>query len=144
MTETTVRVQRIMPATPEDVFDEWLDPESLREWMCPRPVRCVEVTVEPHIGGKFRFDVDDEGTSVLITGRFVSVDRPRLLSFTWTNSYWADPTAASVVTVTFEPIQDDQTLMSVEHTMLPPAEYDNFHDGWLKTVEQLADSLNAG
>ena len=31
MTEApTVRLQRVMPATPEVVFDEWLDPESLR------------------------------------------------------------------------------------------------------------------
>ena len=124
MTETrTVHVQRIMPATPEEVFDEWLDPESLREWMCPRPTRCVTVTVEPRVGGLFRFDVDDQGTSVLITGQFVSIERPRLLSFTWTNSYWVDPTTTSTVTVTFEPLQDDQTLMSIEHTLLPAEEY---------------------
>lgn len=142
MTETsTVRVQRVMPASPEAVFDEWLDPESLREWMCPRPTRCLTVTVEPHVGGSFRFDVDHEGASVLITGQFLTVDRPRLLSFTWTNSDWADPTTASVVTVTFQPLQDDQTLMSIDHTMLPAAEYDNFHDGWRKTADQLADRL---
>ena len=35
----TVRVQRVMPAAPDVVFDEWLDRESLQEWMCPRPVR---------------------------------------------------------------------------------------------------------
>jgi len=144
MTETrTVHVQRIMPATPEEVFDEWLDPESLREWMCPRPTRCVTVTVEPRVGGLFRFDVDDQGTSVLITGKFVSIERPRLLSFTWTNSYWVDPTTTSTVTVTFEPLQDDQTLMSIEHTLLPAEEYENFHDGWRKTADQLADLLNA-
>lgn len=144
MTETrTVNVQRIMPAGPEEVFDEWLDPESLREWMCPRPTRCVTVTVEPRVGGLFRFDVDDRGTSVLITGHFVAIERPRLLRFTWTNSYWVDPTTSSMVTVTFEPLQDDQTLMSIEHTMLPPEEYQNFHDGWQKTADQLADVLNA-
>ena len=38
MTEAaTVRVQRVMPAVPEVVFDEWLDRESLGEWMCPVP-----------------------------------------------------------------------------------------------------------
>jgi len=99
----------------------------------------VTVTVEPRVGGLFRFDVDDRGVSVLITGRFVSIERPRLLSFTWANSDWVDPTISSMVTVTFEPVQDDQTLMSIEHAMLPPEEYDNFHDGWLKTADQLAD-----
>lgn len=136
-----VRVQRIMPAGPEEVFDEWLDPASLREWMCPRPVRCVTVDVEAKVGGAFRFDVDDEGASVLITGRFVTIDRPRRLEFTWANSDWADPTTASVVAVTFEPLQDDQTLMSIEHTMLPPEEYDSFHTGWIRTADQFAAVL---
>ena len=145
MNETrTVHVRRVMPALPEEVFDEWLNPDSLREWMCPRPTRCVTVTVQPRVGGAFRFDVDDVGTSVLITGQFVAIERPRLLRFTWTNSYWADPTTTSVVTVTFEPLQDDQTLMSIEHAMLPAQEYDNFHHGWTKTADQLADLLDAG
>jgi uncharacterized protein YndB with AHSA1/START domain len=46
-----VRVQRVMPALPEVVLDQWLDPESLAEWMCPRPARVVAITIEPHVGG---------------------------------------------------------------------------------------------
>jgi uncharacterized protein YndB with AHSA1/START domain len=134
-----VRVQRIMPAVAELVFDQWLDPESLQEWMCPRPVRCVAVTVEPRVGGLFRFDVDDSGTSVLITGQFLVIDRPNVLRFTWSNSDWPDPTVASVVEVVLEPMQDDQTLMSIEHTMLPPAEFEAFDSGWALTVRQLAE-----
>ncbi len=87
-----VRVQRVMPAPPSVVFDEWLDPEAMKEWMCPRPVRCVAITVEPRVGGTVRFDVDDSGTSVLIAGQFLAVDRPNALRFTWSNSNWADPT----------------------------------------------------
>jgi hypothetical protein len=33
--------------------------------------------------------------------------------------------------------------MSIEHTLLPAEEYENFHDGWRKTADQLADLLNA-
>ena len=138
MTEApTVRVQRIMPAVPEVVFDAWLDPESLREWMCPRPTRCVAVTVDPRVGGIYRFDLDHSGSSVLTTGQFLVVDRPSLLRFTWSNSNWADPTVASIVNVTFEPLQDDQTLMSIEHSLLPPEEFENFHNGWVQTIAQL-------
>src|ERR1700755_1488625 len=75
----TVRVQRVMPAAPDVVFDQWLDPESLQEWMCPRPVRVIEVNVEPRVGGNVRIDVDDSGTRVLISGQFLTIDRPHLL-----------------------------------------------------------------
>jgi uncharacterized protein YndB with AHSA1/START domain len=145
MTETaTVRVQRVMPAAPDLVFDQWLDPESLQEWMCPRPVRVIDVTVEPHVGGVVRIDVDDSGTRVLISGQFLTIDRPNLLRFTWANSNWPDPTSESVVNVSFEPVGDDETLMSIEHSLLPPAEFESFDAGWTLTVEQLAAVLESG
>ena len=112
--------------------------------MCPRPVRVVAITVEPRVGGSVRFDVDDSGTSVLITGRFLAIDRPHLLRFTWSNSNWPDPTAASVVNVAFAPFGDDQTLMSIEHSLLPPEEFDNFQNGWALTCDQLAAFLHGG
>jgi uncharacterized protein YndB with AHSA1/START domain len=136
-----VRVQRVMPAPPEVVFDEWLDPEAMKDWMCPRPVRCVAITVEPRVGGTVRFDVDDWGTSVLIAGRFLAIERPRVLRLTWSNSNWADPTTVSVVNVDFEPFGDDETLMSIEHSLVPPTEFDDFHNGWTLTADQLASVL---
>ena len=142
MTEAPVaRVQRVMPASPEVVFDEWLDPESLAEWMCPRPSRCVEVTVEPRVGGIVRFDVENQGASVLISGQFLAIDRPRLLRFSWSNSDWPDPTVVSIVTVAFEPHDDEQTLMSIEHSLLPAHDYRNFQDGWAGVCDQLETYL---
>jgi uncharacterized protein YndB with AHSA1/START domain len=142
MTESArVRVRRVMPAAPESVFDEWLDPEALQEWMCPRPVRVIDVTVEPHVGGVVRIDVDDSGTRVLISGQFLTIDRPNLLRFTWANSNWPDPTSESVVNVSFEPVGNDETLMSIEHSLLPPQEFESFDRGWTLTVEQLAAKL---
>jgi uncharacterized protein YndB with AHSA1/START domain len=139
-----VRVQLVMPAPPEVVFDEWLDPEAMEEWMCPRPVRCVAITIEPRVGGAVRFDVDDSGTSVLIAGQFLAIDRPRALRFTWSNSNWKDPTIVSIVNVAFEPFGDDETLMSIEHSLMPPEEFDGFHSGWTRTAEQLAVFLKSG
>ena len=34
-----VRVVRRLPASREEVFDAWLDAESLQEWMCPGATR---------------------------------------------------------------------------------------------------------
>ncbi|WNG88234.1 SRPBCC domain-containing protein [Mycobacterium sp. ITM-2016-00317] len=137
-----VRVRRVMPAAPEVVFDEWLDPEALMDWMCPRPARCVAVVVEPHVGGRVRFDVDDEdGRLVLITGQFLDIDRPRRLRFTWSHSGWSDPTATSIVDVAFEPHGDGATLMSIEHSLLPPEAFDDHDHGWALTADQLVALL---
>jgi uncharacterized protein YndB with AHSA1/START domain len=132
-----------MPAAPEVVFDEWLDPESLAEWMCPRPTRVVGLTVEPEVGGSVRFDVEELGKRFLIAGRFLNIDRPHLLRFTWSHSDWPDPTVVSVVSVAFEPIGDDQTRMTIEHSLLPPDTFDDFQDGWEGVCDQLATQLSS-
>jgi uncharacterized protein YndB with AHSA1/START domain len=138
----TVRVQRLMPAVPDVVFDEWLDPEALAEWMCPRPDRCVAVSVDPSVGGRIRLDVAHDGAVVVITGRFLTIDRPRLLRFTWSNSNWADPTVASLVEVTFDAADGGETLMAIEHSLLPAEEFDSFDHGWITTFAQLAAALS--
>ncbi|MCX2932710.1 SRPBCC domain-containing protein [Mycobacterium sp. CVI_P3] len=142
MSETVrVVVARVMPARPEVVFDQWLDPEALQDWMCPRPVQVLDVTVDARVGGTVRFDVDNLGKRVLISGQFLAIERPHLLKFTWSNSNWEDPTQASVVSVTFEPVGGDETLMSIEHSLLPPTEFESFHSGWNVTFDQLATRL---
>jgi uncharacterized protein YndB with AHSA1/START domain len=135
------RVRRIMPAAPDVVFDEWLDPESLKEWMCPRPAQCAVVKLEPRVGGVVRFDIEDSGTRLVVTGQFLEIDRPRRLRFTWSSSVWPDPMVASIVTVTFEPVGEDETLMSIEHSLLPPDLVDTHQNGWTKICDQLAGAL---
>lgn len=137
-----VRVRRIMPAPPEVVFDQWLDPESLMEWMCPRPVHAVAVTVEARVGGQLHFDLDDSGTPTTMTGRFLEIDRPHRLRFTWSISTWRNPTVESVVAVDFEPVGASQTLMLIEHSLLPPDVVDDHQTGWAQTFDQLAEFLN--
>jgi uncharacterized protein YndB with AHSA1/START domain len=136
------RVQRVMPAAPDVVFDQWLEPESLAEWMCPRPTRVVDLTVEPRLGGSVRFDIDESGTRFLITGRFLAIEPPHLLRFTWSDSSWPDPTAASIVTVAFEPLGNDETLMTIEHSLLPPDAFDEYQSGWAGVCDQLITFLH--
>ena len=102
----------------------------------------VDLTLEPRVGGTVRFDIDDLGTRVLITGRFLAIDRPHLLRFTWSESDWPDPTAVSVVNVAFEPLGDDQTLMTIEHSLLPPDVFDEYQSGWADVCDQLAAFLH--
>ena len=135
------RVRRVMPAPPDVVFDQWLDPQSLKDWMCPRPTRILGVTLEPRVGGIVRFDMDDSGLAVQMCGRFLVIERPHRLRFTWTLSTWRDPTVVSVVEVTFEPVDEDNTLMSIEHALLPPDAFDEFQQGWAGVFDQLAAAL---
>ena len=137
-------MRRVLPADPEAVFDEWLDPVGMTEWMCPRPARAAKIVLEPRVGGLLHLDIEDGGALVSVTGTFRVLDRPRLLSFTWSSSHWADPSAQSVVTVTLQAHGDGDTLMTIRHEQLPPGEAANFQPGWELIAAQLAIALAAG
>lgn len=134
-------VTRVLPATPDVVFDEWLDPDALRDWMCPRPARVVGVEIDPKIGGVLRLDIDDKGSRSVVTGEFLAIERPRRLVFTWRHSDWADSVPDSVVTVLLEPHGDEATDMRIVHEALPPGAVEDYGPGWDLVARQLEMSL---
>ncbi len=137
----TAVVRRVLPAAPDIVYDEWLDPAALADWMCPRPARCRNIWLEPRLGGQLRIDVEDGDTEFRITGEYLVLDRPHRLSFTWTCSTWPDTSLRSVVNVWLESRGSGQTLMTIEHTLLPPELVDQHARGWAAIADQLAAEL---
>ena len=142
--DRVVMVRRVLPAPPDIVYDEWIDPVGMLEWMCPRPARAVKISLEPSVGGPLRIDIEDSGSSLYVTGTFVELDRPRRLRFTWSCSDWADPSVQSLVTVTLAAHGVDETMMTIEHEQLPPEEVDNHERGWGTIAVQLRDAIRAG
>jgi len=140
--ETTALVRRLLPAPPEVVYDEWLDPAALADWMCPRPARCRGIESDPRVGGRLRIDIEEEGAEFYVTGEYLALDRPGRLSFTWSCSTWADPSHGSVVTVLLEPRAGGQTLMTIRHTLLPPGLTDQHTSGWEAIAAQFAATLS--
>jgi uncharacterized protein YndB with AHSA1/START domain len=136
-----VIVRRVLPAPPDIVYDEWLDPAGMTEWMCPRPARAVKIALEPSVGGSLRIDIEDSGSSLYVTGTFVELDRPRRLRFTWSCSDWADPSVQSLVTITLENHGVSETMMTIEHEQLPPEEVDSHQHGWGTIALQLGEAL---
>jgi uncharacterized protein YndB with AHSA1/START domain len=136
-------VRRLLPASPDVVYDEWLDPVALADWMCPRPARCRNVESEPRLGGRLRIDIEDDGTEYCVSGEYLVLDRPSRLSFSWSCSTWPDPSLKSVVNVLLEPRENAQTLMTIEHTLLPPGLVDQHERGWAAIAQQLAAALGA-
>jgi uncharacterized protein YndB with AHSA1/START domain len=135
-------VRRVLPAKPHVVYEEWLDPEALSDWMCPRPARCLKVELEPRVGGAIRLHIEDSDVRFYVLGRFKILDPPNRLRFTWSCSTWPDPTVESVVTVSLTPDGDDCTLMTIEHTLLPPDLVDQHLRGWSAIAEQLDAELS--
>lgn len=139
----SARVERVLPARPETVYDAWLDERSLREFMCPAPGRATEVAVDARIGGSIRVVMTFPDGKSEITGEFVALDRPERVSFTWRADTDRD-VSESVVTVLLAPHGEDQTHMTIIHSRQPPPLVSRYRAGWTSVADRLADHLAAG
>jgi uncharacterized protein YndB with AHSA1/START domain len=133
------RVECVLPALPDVVFREWLDADALAEWMCPLPDRLRAVEIDARPGGAFRFDIIEGDVSFTVTGRYMTIDPPHHLSFTWSCSTWPVPALETIVTVSLAGHGASDTLMTIEHTLLPPDLVAQHQLGWAQIGEQLRD-----
>ncbi|CAN4279557.1 SRPBCC domain-containing protein [Pseudoxanthomonas sp. LjRoot125] len=81
-----VSVQRVFPVPAERVFDAWLTPRLLGQWMFGPGVRdekVLRLDVDPRVGGRFSMLVERGGQRIDHVGEYLVIDRPHRLSFTW-------------------------------------------------------------
>ena len=132
-------VQRILPAPPEVVYDEWLDVDALAEFIAPFPTRPGRIELDPRIGGRYQIEMINPDSVVQVTGVYLELDRPRRLRFTWTSDLGGG--FDSIVTITFEPHHGARTLMTIEHAQLPSEWRADHEEGWTQIARQLEERV---
>ena len=78
-----VRVNERFRASPERVFDSWLNAEIAGRWLfatASRPM--TSVTIDARAGGAFRFVDRNDGARIEHTGVYLEIIRPWRLAFT--------------------------------------------------------------
>jgi uncharacterized protein YndB with AHSA1/START domain len=140
MTERPIRHVRVLPAPPEEVFDAWTDPKSIREWMCPGSITESVATLDVRVGGRFTIVMKGPDGGVVHTGEYLEVDRPRRLVFTWVSSGVGGRTTQ--VTLALQPHGAGETTLTLVHERMPDAEAFTTHEqGWGQILVKLADHL---
>jgi uncharacterized protein YndB with AHSA1/START domain len=92
----SMRLEMDLPASIEEVYAAWTNPETMARWLSP--VGHAEVEADVRVGGKFRVVMGAGQANLEHTGEYLTVDPPRELSFTWESPYTGrEP---SIVTVT--------------------------------------------
>jgi len=134
--EYSVTVQREIAAPVEDLFDAWLDAQSLGSWLKPGGIRETRAETDPRVGGEFRIVMVDDDSSMLHTGTYREIDRPRRLVFTWSSP--ATRFRDSIVTVTFQPLSSSSTVVEIHQVGLPDEEARvGHHAGWSDALREL-------
>src|SRR5215813_7088154 len=130
-----IRVERTIPAPPDEVYDAWLNPK-----IPGNPWNAAEKFIlYPKVDGLFYWAL--KGTSHY--GRFTEIERPGRIRHTWVSPNTLGQ--ESIVTLTFEK-QGENTLMTLVHSNLPDHELAVGHEkGWTYFMDLFAEQFqNAG
>jgi len=134
---TDITVASTIPAPAEKVFDVWIDPKSPGgPWF-----GAERVILNPVVDGLFYFAVGHEGRTWPHYGRFLQIDRPRRVEYSWVSE--ATKGVESVVLVTLEP-KGEQTELVLRHSGVPDDEMGRQHEeGWTWVLSMLAERFTS-
>jgi uncharacterized protein YndB with AHSA1/START domain len=131
-----VVVRRTIAASAEDLFDAWLDPEALAEWMRPGTINRSKARTDPRVGGEYEVIMYGESGEIPHRGVYRLIDRPRRLVFTWISPFAGE---LSLVTVDFKP-SNGRTEVIVTHEQLPEEAKAAHSRGWTSGLEHLDEA----
>jgi len=133
-----VVVERVLPASPAEVYAAWTTPETLRLFMCPGDTTAPVVEADVRVGGSFRI-VMRGSRDVEHRGEYRVLEPGRRLVFTWAspNTGWV-PT---LVTIELSPHEDGTRLVLVHEGLATDDARSNHRRGWTGIVEKLTHHI---
>jgi uncharacterized protein YndB with AHSA1/START domain len=146
-----VRLERVIPASPDEVYRAWLDPDLLRRWLAPGGITVERAEVEARGGGRFRIWHAASGVDV---GGFeceiVELVASERLVFRWGfvgPERTSGPVYDSRLTITLRAAPGGATALTLVHERLEdlaaalPHVADKVAVGWALVIEKLAATL---
>jgi len=141
MTELTVNVSKIIHAPIEKVFDAWLNPKMLSKFMTPMPgMPASDVENDGREGGSFTIIMHAGDDKLPHTGKYLEINRPDKLVFTWASHSSPDD---SRVSLNFTKIDDHETKISLSQVKFIDEQARSDHEGgWSSILDKLNDVMS--
>lgn len=139
-TQAPIALSRRYEAPPERVFEAWLDPLVVADWMSgPLPSGVVSLPshfeVDARLGGRFSFVVLREGVAFAHEGEYLRLESPVALDFTWGLPAFGPD--CCTVRLRFAP-DGGGTWLHLEAEGVPEAHRARSQAGWAHLLEAIA------
>jgi two-component system cell cycle response regulator DivK len=139
--KSEVEVTRHFAASAEAVFDAWLDPATVGEWLFATPDgESVRVEIDPQVGGRYDIVERRDGEDVLHTGAYEAIERPERLAFTLAVPKYSPH--EDRVTIAIRP-EGEGCELTLGQSRSPdaPASAEQIEKGWSMILDALAARL---
>jgi uncharacterized protein YndB with AHSA1/START domain len=129
-------VSRTIDAAPAAVFDAWVEPAQVSAWF-----GAARVVMHPAVDDLYYISVPHQGRNWPHYGRFLRIERPRLVEQTWMSE--STHGLESIVTLSIEP-RGRGCEVTIRHTGLPDdTERRNHQEGWTGLLAAIEQQLKA-
>jgi uncharacterized protein YndB with AHSA1/START domain len=133
-----LRLERLLDATPDEVFDAFLDPRAQVQWMQDDDGWVVTTECDCRVGGRWVVAFGPPGAEPFRElNEFTELDPPVRVAYTSTFSTPDGTSFDTAVVVTFE-ARAAKTLMTIVQTGFPDAAIrDDHQGGWPGFIDRL-------
>ncbi len=132
-------------ASPERVFAAWTEPGQVAEWFGPPGMKTTHCRLDLRVGGGWELTGEGLGTSRAISGKYLAIDPPRLLSFTWawheSGSLDTPREHETTVTLEFKPVGRRTEMTLTQARFRDATGAANHYRGWSGSFEKLVALL---
>ena len=140
-TGRTLRLERFIPSSPNELFTLWIEPEHVARWWAPDGYKAAVHDLDVRPGGRWRIVLRGSGGRELAMGGFYHiVEPPQRLAFSWT---WEEEPGTrgseTEVTVSFEPVQGGTRLVLVHQNFHSKDARDRHLSGWSASFDRLTN-----
>jgi uncharacterized protein YndB with AHSA1/START domain len=136
--DRVLRLERVIKAPLEDVFEAWTQPAILHQWWGPEGAEVPEHDLDIRVGGKWRSKLVMDGDAFICSGTYRAIEPNRRLSFTWG---WEGPDGSpgreTVVDVTFEAVPGGTRMRLAQWTFETTEDTEAHQGGWTSSWNKL-------
>jgi uncharacterized protein YndB with AHSA1/START domain len=141
-----VQLTRTIRSPRSRVYEQWTNPELLKQWFGPANMHCTSATLDARLGGAYSIAVRPEGApatqpDAIATGNYTRVVPGELLQFTWKPTW--NPGEESLVTVSFQDAAGEGTEITIGHQNFAPDSVEGYTRGWTACLDKMESTLDA-
>ena len=139
--DRTLVMTHTFDAAPERVFAAWTDPDQFMQWFGPHGMTNTHCRFDLRVGGRWELTGEGLGTTRAVSGKYLAIDPPRLLSFTWAwheiGSLDTPREHETTVTLQFRPVGKRTELTLTQTRFRDGDSTKRHHWGWTGSFEKL-------